>query len=94
VAEHRSFWSSSQGLAALVLIGAVTYFLLMEHRAHLFQALPFMILLLCPAMHIFMHKGHSGHGDSDTDDDAAYQRGLEEGRKQALEKSERSRGDK
>jgi hypothetical protein len=25
--------------------------------------LPFLILLLCPVMHIFMHRGHGGQGD-------------------------------
>lgn len=27
--------------------------------------LPFLILLLCPLMHVFMHRGHGdgGHGD-------------------------------
>ncbi len=25
--------------------------------------LPYLILLLCPLMHVFMHRGHGGHGD-------------------------------
>ncbi|MDM8349677.1 DUF2933 domain-containing protein [Pseudomonas sp. sp1636] len=57
-----SFWWSPTGLAALGLIGAVSYFLLMEHRQHVFAFLPFLIILLCPLMHIFMHGGHGGHG--------------------------------
>ena len=56
-----NFWLTPNGLAALALVGAVVYFLLAEHRAHFIYALPFLILLLCPVMHIFMHKGH-GHG--------------------------------
>ena len=60
--SKRSFWLTPNGLAALGLIGAVTYFLLTEHRAHFIYALPFLILLLCPVMHIFMHRGHGGHG--------------------------------
>jgi hypothetical protein len=58
----RSFWSSPGGLAALGLIGAVSYFLLMEHRQHLFAALPYLIVLACPVMHLFMHRGHRSHG--------------------------------
>ena len=80
MAEHKSFWRSSQGLASLVLIGAVSYFLLMEHRQHTFQALPFLIILLCPLMHLFMHGGHGGHQHTDDEHDA-YQR------KQALEEN-------
>lgn len=77
-----SFWLSMQGMAALGLIGAVTYFLLMEHRAHVFALLPYLILLACPLMHIFMHRGHR-HGHAPHQDDASYQQGLEEGRRQA-----------
>jgi hypothetical protein len=34
------------------------FFLWTEHRAHLFGALPYAIVLLCPLMHYFMHRGH------------------------------------
>ena len=37
-------------------------FLALEHRAHLLGALPFLLLLACPLMHLFMHRGHGGHG--------------------------------
>ena len=57
----RNFWLSSKGLAAGVFISAVLYFLLTEHQAHFFQALPYLIFLLCPLMHLFMHHGHGGH---------------------------------
>ena len=40
-------------------------FLLVEHRQHLFQWLPFLLLALCPLMHVFMHGGHGGHGGHD-----------------------------
>lgn len=62
--ERNSFWLSGKGLAALLLIAGASYFLLMEHRQHLFAALPYLILLLCPLMHLFMHRGHHhGHRD-------------------------------
>ena len=48
--SKRNFWLTPNGLAALGLIGAVTYFLLTEHRAHFIYALPFLIFLLCPLM--------------------------------------------
>ena len=37
------------------------FYLLSEHRAHLFGILPYLFLLACPLMHIFMHHGHGGH---------------------------------
>jgi hypothetical protein len=38
------------------------FYLLSEHRAHLFGILPYLLLLACPLMHMFMHKHHGGHG--------------------------------
>lgn len=32
-----------------------------EHQAHLLGALPWLILVACPLIHLFMHGGH-GHG--------------------------------
>jgi Protein of unknown function (DUF2933) len=56
-----SFWRTKYGLG-LVVFGAIAlYFLRTEHRAHLFSALPFLLLLACPLMHVFMHHGHGGH---------------------------------
>ena len=50
--------------AQWVLIGFLAvagFFLVTEHRAHLFGFLPFLLVLACPLMHFFMHGGH-GHG--------------------------------
>lgn len=50
----------------LVMIGfllVIGYFLWTEHRAHVIQFLPLLLLAACPLMHIFMHHGHGqGHG--------------------------------
>ncbi len=63
--KKKSFWLTSQGFAAITFIGAVLYFLLVEHRAHLIGWLPFLIILACPLIHVFMHRGH-GHGGHST----------------------------
>ena len=58
------FWRSRYAIGLLVLGAVAAYFLLSEHRAHFFGALPFLLLLACPLMHMFMHGGHGGsHGD-------------------------------
>ena len=56
------FWRSRYAIGLLVFGAVATYFLLSEHRAHFFGALPFLLLLACPLMHMFMHGGHGGHG--------------------------------
>lgn len=46
------------------------YFLIAEHRAHLSGYLrywPFLLLLACPLLHMFMHGGHGGHGGHGND---------------------------
>ena len=51
----------------VVFLGAAGFFLLAEHKAHVLGYLPFLIFLLCPLMHILMHKGHGKYGTSDID---------------------------
>tara|TARA_R110002049_G_scaffold89063_1_gene224359 strand:+ start:2291 stop:2569 length:279 start_codon:yes stop_codon:yes gene_type:complete len=82
--QKKSFWFTPKGLGALGLIAAATYFLLIEHQEHVWQYLPFMILLACPLIHIFMHGGHGQHAEEEKEEQSKddYQRGLEDGRKQ------------
>lgn len=55
------FWGSRDSIGLIVLGAIAGYFLLTEHRAHLFAALPYLLLATCPLMHMFMHGGHGGH---------------------------------
>ncbi len=55
------FWRSRYGLGLVVFGAVAAYFLLSEHRAHFLGALPYLLLLACPLMHVFMHHGHGGH---------------------------------
>lgn len=66
--NNDHFWRSGKGLVAGIFIAAVSYFLLIEHRQHFFEYLPYMILLACPLMHVFMHHGHGSHDQSDNPD--------------------------
>jgi len=59
---RNSLWRSRGGWV-LVAFGAIAaFFLLAEHRAHVFGVLPYLLLLACPLMHLFGHGGHGGHG--------------------------------
>lgn len=49
-------------LGFCVFLAIALFFLWEEHRAHIFGALPYVLLLLCPLVHLFMHRGHGSHG--------------------------------
>lgn len=60
-----AFWKSPAGLTLLVAALVGGFYLITEHQTHLYGVLPYLILLACPLMHIFMHKGHRhGRGES------------------------------
>lgn len=56
--KERAKFINKLALAAFFAIAAI--YLISEHAAHALAALPFLLLLLCPLMHLFMH--HGGHG--------------------------------
>lgn len=63
----RGFWGTWPGLCAMLLIAGLLFFLITEHTAHFFGVLPYGIFLLCPLLHLLMHRGHSGAGKVDPD---------------------------
>jgi len=58
---HRKPWSIPAWLGLCLFLAIAVFFLWEEHRAHLLGALPYALLLLCPVIHLFMHRGHGGH---------------------------------
>lgn len=42
-------------------LAIAAFFLLTEHRAHLYGTWPFLLLALCPLLHFFHHRGHGKH---------------------------------
>jgi hypothetical protein len=72
-ASHTTLWRSRSGVVLLGFLAVAGFYLVTEHTAHFFGALPFLILLACPLMHLFMHHGHGGHGK---DDDASRTQGA------------------
>lgn len=58
--RFRAKWA----FVAFALIAA--YFLTAEHKAHLLGWLSaygiWLLVLACPLLHLFMHRGHGSHG--------------------------------
>lgn len=55
------FWRSRRGLALIAFLAAGAFYLYAEHRAHLYGALPYLLLLACPLLHMLMHRDHGKH---------------------------------
>ena len=62
--EPPAFLGSRGGVAMLVVAAVGGYLLFTEHRAHVLGFLPYVLLLACPLMHVFMHRGHHHGGHS------------------------------
>lgn len=60
------FWKSPAGLTLIVAVAVAGFYLVTEHRAHLYWMLPYLILLACPLMHFFMHGSHHRGGRAPT----------------------------
>ncbi len=61
--RNGSWLSSRRGIVLLAFLALAGLFLFTEHRAHLFGILPYILLLACPLLHLFMHRGHGKHGE-------------------------------
>ncbi len=68
-------YSGFRNLIPWIFLGIILFFLLVEHRAHLYGVLPYLLLLACPLMHLFHgHGGHGGHGQHHENDDGNMKR--------------------
>ena len=66
--HHETSTSKWSGIARFPLswlvaigIGLVGVYLLVTHTGHELGALPYLLLLACPLMHMFMHRSHREH---------------------------------
>lgn len=57
-----SFFASRAFLVFLGFAAIALVLLWQEHQAHILGAIPYLFILACPLMHIFLHGGHDGHG--------------------------------
>ncbi len=72
---EKGWLRSRAGLALLGFLGIAAFFLVTEHRAHLWGILPYLLLLACPLLHLLMHRGHGrhgGHGEDGAGDTAPH----------------------
>jgi hypothetical protein len=60
----RDFLRSRTALVCAVVATLVAAYLLSEHTAHVFGFAPYALILVCPLMHLFMHRAHK-LGESD-----------------------------
>ena len=61
------WWKKPKGIIIMLFLAAVGLYLIVVHKQHVIGALPFLVILICPLMHMFMHKGHK-HLNKDKDD--------------------------
>ncbi len=72
-----SFLRSRSGLVLLAFLAIAGFYLVTEHTAHVFGVLPYLLLLACPLLHVFMH---GGHGQDDGSSHGPPSPGAREGR--------------
>jgi peptidoglycan/LPS O-acetylase OafA/YrhL len=65
---HMPLWRTKGGIVLIGFLVVVGFYLLTEHTAHVFGVLPYVLILACPLMHLFMRHGHGGHGGHDQAD--------------------------
>ncbi len=63
--SRKAFLTSPEGLVMTGFLAIGGAYLWMEHRDHLLGSLVFLPLLICPLMHLFMHRQHGNHSDHD-----------------------------
>jgi hypothetical protein len=66
---QKPWWQTPFGFVLCGFLAIAAFFLITEHAAHLYGILPYLFLLACPLMHLFMHHGHGGHGSHDSGQD-------------------------
>ena len=77
--DNDGAMKSKANIALIVFLIIGAFFLVTEHRAHLSGWLPYwpyLLLLACPLMHLFMHggHGHGGHESSETSNESTQEK--------------------
>ncbi len=68
--EARSpWWRQPTKLPFAVFLAIGAYFVWTEHRVHIIEYLPWLLVLVCVGMHFFMHGGRGRRHRNDSDAD-------------------------
>lgn len=59
---RNKFIRTPLSVGVTLILAALGFYLLITHTGHVLVALPYLFLMACPLMHIFMHRGHQ-HGE-------------------------------
>jgi hypothetical protein len=62
--NNNDSWLQRHKWITYIALGILGYFLFIEHRQHILPFLPYLFLLACPLMHLFMHGGQKHHDHS------------------------------
>jgi hypothetical protein len=70
--KHVPLWRTRSSIVPCGFLLVAGFYLLTEHTAHVFGALPYLLILACPLMYLFMHLGHGGHDRHGADSGNAH----------------------
>lgn len=69
--NFQSWTRTRTGIITLVLFAVTVFISIVEHLGHVVELLPFILLFLCPLLHLFMHAGHGKHNSNSMKDDGS-----------------------
>ncbi|TCV65536.1 DUF2933 family protein [Neorhizobium sp. R1-B] len=70
-----SAWSTYSRTVFIAFTAIALALVAYEHRVHVLGVLPWLLILICPLMHVVMHHGH-GHGGHPGHDHAGHRLGA------------------
>lgn len=66
--RSRGVWlGSGKGLILILLLASLVFLLLTGHSTQVITIVPYLLLLACPLLHMFMRRKHGKHDGSNTD---------------------------
>lgn len=69
----KPWWKTPFGMLCTAVFLIALFVLIQDHAAHIGNYWIWLILLVCPLMHIFMH-GHHNHSNKKEKDDEPHEK--------------------